>query len=370
MKRNKYNYDDFIIISSSCTITRGRNRSLIADYLRNELYFITNDYYELLNNIERKRINDILTFIDKSSISPFFDFVDFLVENEIIFFTNRLELFPKRKIGNQRYEKIKDAIVEVDIPCFNEDLFKKNIIELGALGCNDLQIRFLSEISFSQINYIIDIVNLTSINYIEIHLTYSKEFSKKRLFSLIEKYAILSHIYVYGSPKNDMVEHNIKKEKYYHLLMGNIYYIAENFDNGNCCGNISTVTMSFDQIDMHSQLKKVNGCLFKKVTIDKNGFIKNCPSIQNNFGNSQFINLIDVINTKEFVRLGLINKDKIETCKECEFRYNCTDCRAFLSNPNDIFSKPLKCGYNLDTFEWEDWSSNILKNKGSFYEHF
>jgi SPASM domain peptide maturase of grasp-with-spasm system len=367
--KNNYNYDDFIIFSSSCTLTKGKNRTLIADYLRNELYFITNEYYELLEKIDRKTINEIFKLVDKSSINSFFDFINFLVENEIIFFSENLNQFPKRKVVDETHEIIKDAIIEIDMEYFNEELFKKNILELNLLKCNDLQLRILSYISFEQLKNILNIVNLTSINYTEIHLNYSKELTRKKIFTLIEKYAIVSHVYIYGSPKNDILEFNIKKDNYYQLLLGNIYYIKDDFNDGDCCGNISLNTLSFENINTHFLLKKTNGCLYKKITIDRKGLIKNCPSIKNNFGNSNVINLIDVVSTNEFNALGLINKDNIEICKECEFRYNCTDCRAFLEEPNNILSKPLKCGYNLDTFEWEDWSNNTLKNTGKFYEN-
>jgi hypothetical protein len=36
----------------------------------------------------------------------------------------------------------------------------------------------------------------------------------------------------------------------------------------------------------------------------------------------------------------------------------CTDCRAFLMNKDDIYSKPLKCGYDPKRAEWTDWQSN------------
>jgi len=39
------------------------------------------------------------------------------------------------------------------------------------------------------------------------------------------------------------------------------------------------------------------------------------------------------------------NKDKIDVCKDCEYRYACLDCRCFRMN-EDIYSKPKKCKYN------------------------
>jgi len=64
-----------------------------------------------------------------------------------------------------------------------------------------------------------------------------------------------------------------------------------------------------------------------------------------------------------FKKYWNITKDQIETCKDCEFRYVCTDCRAYLKNPSSMFSKPLKCGYNPYKGIWEEWSDNPIKNK-------
>ena len=83
--------------------------------------------------------------------------------------------------------------------------------------------RIISDINFNQLIDILKIINSTSINYTEIHLTYSKIVNEKRLFLIIEKFAIVSHIYVYSSPKNEIVEFNINKEKYYKLLLGTLY---------------------------------------------------------------------------------------------------------------------------------------------------
>lgn len=152
MKNDKYNYNDFIVLSSSCSLTKGRNRTLIVDYLRNELYFITNDYKDLLDKIDRKTIDEALGFVDRFSRKSFFDFLGFLFENEIIFFAKSLDQFPKRKIETERHEQIKDAIIEIDINFFDEKIFKKNILELNLLRCNDLQLRILSNIDVKKNN--------------------------------------------------------------------------------------------------------------------------------------------------------------------------------------------------------------------------
>lgn len=47
------------------------------------------------------------------------------------------------------------------------------------------------------------------------------------------------------------------------------------------------------------------------------------------------------------------NKDKIEGCKDCEFRYGCFDCRPD-SNGHGLDQKPWYCSYNAKTGEWAD----------------
>ena len=49
---------------------------------------------------------------------------------------------------------------------------------------------------------------------------------------------------------------------------------------------------------------------------------------------------------------GSINKDLIDVCKDCEFRYICTDCRAYIQDKNNIYSKPAKCNYDPYNAEW------------------
>jgi len=86
------------------------------------------------------------------------------------------------------------------------------------------------------------------------------------------------------------------------------------------------------------------------------------------YGNIKDCTLKEIVNKDIFKDVWYINKDKIAVCQNCEFRYICTDCRAYIDDPQNIYSKPLKCGYDPYTCKWEDWSTNPLKyNSISFY---
>ena len=74
--------------------------------------------------------------------------------------------------------------------------------------------------------------------------------------------------------------------------------------------------------------------------------------MQTTFGHVNEVLLKDVLDLKEFKYLGNIKKDEIEICKDCEFRYICLDCRAYVENSDDIFSKPKKCNYDPYSSSW------------------
>lgn len=68
------------------------------------------------------------------------------------------------------------------------------------------------------------------------------------------------------------------------------------------------------------------------------------------------------LNLNEEIRK--FNKDKIEECSVCEFRYACFDCRAD-SLSGDFYEKPWYCTYVPAQGEWIDTDAfiNDLKNK-------
>lgn len=70
------------------------------------------------------------------------------------------------------------------------------------------------------------------------------------------------------------------------------------------------------------------------------------------FGHINKTSLKNVSLKDEFINLWSINKDQVLVCKDCEFRHICTDCRAYLKDPSDLYSKPLKCNYDPYTAQW------------------
>lgn len=344
----------YFILSASCKLVKGYTRSIIIDYSRGDLYFITHEYLELVEKIDRKKLGSASAELgDESSIVYFNEFVSFLIENEIGFLTEDAALFPKISDHvTEDYIQLQDVIIEIDAALFNKDNFIKVCRELGELKCADFQIRLLSEFDISMIESLIETVTAANANYIEIHCTYNEKITKEALHNLIQDYTLLSKIFLYSSPQAEIYPVINEIPDYHPIILGEAYFIDYSFDNGNCCGIINHENLNFTSFYLHNKLKKKNGCLDKKISIDKFGNIKNCPSMPVSYGSTTDISLRKVLEDKVFTGYWNISKDQISTCRICEFRYNCTDCRAFIENPDDIYSKPSKCSYNPLTGEW------------------
>ena len=128
------------------------------------------------------------------------------------------------------------------------------------------------------------------------------------------------------------------------------------------CGVVSSNYFS-PNVKTFTESLAYNSCLHGKISVDVNGIIKNCPSMKEGFGYVEKIRLEDALNARTFKQLWVVTKDQIDVCKDCEFRYVCTDCRAYVEEPEDPLSKPLKCGYDPYSSTWDDWRKNPLKQK-------
>lgn len=133
--------------------------------------------------------------------------------------------------------------------------------------------------------------------------------------------------------------------------MGNLIYLKEDIPSEAHCGNISPNNF-MQNLKMFSESQKYNTCLNRKISLDINGEIKNCPSMTKGYGSIKNTTLEEALIKPGFKDMRYIHKDQIEICKDCEFRHICTDCRAYIQDPNNIYSKPAKCSYDPYTATW------------------
>ena len=103
-----------------------------------------------------------------------------------------------------------------------------------------------------------------------------------------------------------------------------------------------------------SRNRKWNSCWFGKFAVTSNGDIIPCifarDQICGNVKNDRESKLRD-----NLLKLWGITKDDIDTCKDCEFRYACDDCRPLSSNGDcGVYSKYPRCTYDPYSCEWKN----------------
>lgn len=96
-----------------------------------------------------------------------------------------------------------------------------------------------------------------------------------------------------------------------------------------------------------------NSCWSGTIAITSNGNVLPCTFAREQIaGNIRTHSLSEIINGRmqDFWRLS---KDHVETCKDCEYRYFCHDCRPWAySNSGNLYAKSPMCTYNPYDGEW------------------
>ena len=348
-----------------CILVKGARRSAICDLQKQKVDFIPNTLYEILIHDDIFTIKNIKNDFEKKYHNTIDEYFEFLFKNDYIFTRDEdeLECFPKIDLSWKRPEIITNAIIDIDI---NENTvstlnFKNISIQLDELGCKALQFRFWAFAELQDIDTILAFFTESRLKHIDIILPYSDYYEDN--ISAFDKMCQINQriqfITFYKSPfaciKNiDSIE------------KAAFIYTTGNYSSHLACGNVIRDDF-FSNMYLFTEAQKHNTCLNRKISIDTEGYIRNCPSMPEHYGNIKDMTLQEAMKHPDFKKYWFINKDQIEVCKDCEFRYICTDCRAYREDPENLLSKPLKCGYNPYTCEWEEWSTNPLKQKAIDY---
>jgi len=354
---------NYFIWSESVKLVKGAARSLVIDYGRGEVYFLPNDYFALVHLLNRKKLAEAEQWIDAASKPEFDRFIQSMLDLELAFLTTDPDSFPVMEAAVPEPFRVQDAIIELDITNFSSERFGKICAELDALCCLDIQLRLLSDFNHTLLNECLEVIQHTGINYAEVHCASYKNPDYAPLLDLLGRYAVLNHIFIYGQHEARIHTHTIEAPGRYPVTLGDIYLLNYDYNEGQCCGIINYDNLSFTRITDYYKLTTRNGCLDKKISIDSRGNIKNCPSMPATYGNVDSVSLASVMADRQFLQYGGIHKDQITVCRDCEFRYNCTDCRAFISDPGDLYSKPLKCDYNPYTATWGNKEMQLVRNE-------
>jgi len=113
------------------------------------------------------------------------------------------------------------------------------------------------------------------------------------------------------------------------------------------------------------QAKQCHTCLAGKIAVTASGDVIPCIFARNQVcGNILAAPLAEVLNGQLLKQCWHTTKDHVEKCKDCEYRYACSDCRPLAqgSDPQKRWlACSVGCSYNPYTGKWDDAGSNNTK---------
>lgn len=344
-------------------MTKGIKNSIIFDFNTGFLQLIPKTLFDLLAD-EKQNYSLLRKQLDNDGLKTLEDYLDFIIDNNLgCMISSKKELinFQVESDFKETHSGIDYFILDIN----NSKILNDSLIQqIYDLKIKYLQIRCLENLTSDEIADVISkmkVFNHSDINEISIIAKYCSQlisFIKKNHYSISDKFL-------------NFIMHSSEIEDFQVFGYTYLTMIKNKIKIPLSCGVVTLKNLTLNR-SFYLESQCHSSCLYKKISIDTNGNIKNCPSMPQSFGNIADVTLEQAIDHVDFRKYWNLTKDRIEVCKDCEFRYICTDCRAYTekshqNNEGLDVSKPLKCGYDPYSGEWEDWSTNPLKQKAKQY---
>lgn len=324
----RFNREHILKLYPNVIPVKGYNRSLLMDLLNGTPYLVPNDLVDYLEQNPGTVVEEYEQFVIGNELGIKID-----AEFERCLTPFPTDYYPTSQINN--------AILELDKhSTWN---IAGVLDQLDRLGTQFLEVRFLDYSScVRNLSFLQKYTNETTIEFIQILVPFSSDLQHFLNTVLSERFFRLGTIVVYNASSGFELN-----DPGYNLMFTRQESVSHEY-----CGTISIDSFTVNT-QAYARNRNYNSCLAYKISIDKNGFICNCPSIGIRYGHSDSVVLSDVLEIEEFRSKWELTKDKLLVCSVCEFRWICSDCRAFTWDDLEN-GKPAKCGYNPFISLWSD----------------
>lgn len=356
--------ENVFMMFADCIPVKGAARSAIYDLSRRKLVSFASRFLPLIEQLAGRSLEEACAALStEAERKTLRNLVDYLLANELGTWTRNPAAFPPISRQRTASARIHDAIV--DVRAIKHD-FVAIFAELDALGCKYVQIRAYSPLlSLQDLDALAIEALHKSILGLELLIPHDElVYPDERLLELMDRRRIISRLVVHTAPV-DRVLASSPDEAPGAPNGRVIRYIQERVPDAAHCGTINSRNLSVPTTTLFTELLAHNGCLNRKIAIDELGQIKGCPAMAHVAGQFGKTSLAEAAASREITRWWDVAKDGIEVCKDCEFRYVCTDCRAHLSDPANPLSKPAKCSYDPYTGRWLDVASHERATAGN-----
>ncbi|HSU12856.1 grasp-with-spasm system SPASM domain peptide maturase [Longimicrobium sp.] len=331
---------------AGCVPVRGARRSSICDLQRGKLHLIPNGLYEIVTEHRDRTVPELEAMYGPECSETLQEYFTFLLGNDLGFWCDDPEAFPDLDLSWDRPERVTNAIIDCGAGSAHdwESLFG----QLDELGCKALQLRFFVPIALAELDAVLGLLHGTRARSVELLLPWSGEWTREELRATVFPHQRVSGVVVHSAPMDGVDEGRPGDAV--------IRYRDEVMDSHAHCGQVHPAYFAVT-LGAFTEATGFNSCLNRKLSVDERGEIRNCPSMPRTFGNAAGTPLAAALAAPGFRDPWSVTKDQVETCRDCEFRYVCTDCRAFTRESAERHAKPSRCTYDPYAAKWDASSS-------------
>lgn len=342
---------DYFRIFTNCRISKGFTRSIIADTQRQHAEFIPNSLAEVIEKLNRKAsLSSLYKEYGADNAEALTEYLTFLEKEQYGFYCSREEfdLFPEMDLAYHNPSLLTNIIIEFS----PEQLSSLPTIvqQLDLLGCKDVALVCYDSLTAADFAFIGRCFDHSIVKSVELISKYSDLASESFLSKTSMTFERLTSLVFHSAPEHREISWD-------NTILCDVSFTTVEFKSFSFCGGVN---LEYFNVNLPKVLEATNhnSCLHKKIAIDIQGNIKNCPAMSHSYGNIKEVSLGEALNHPSFKQYWNLTKDHTEVCKDCEFRIICTDCRAYTqgthTNENGLdSSKPLKCGYDPYTGTWQ-----------------
>ncbi len=322
-------------ISKDCFVVRG--------YLRSAIYDTRRQAYSLIDN---GNADELPAFVGKSEayvrehMNP--ELLQFLLDQEFAYFwpAGLLQQFTDISLACHHPFPLDNAILEgTGLRVFEA---------LGWLlkaGCRHFLIILHGAVSLEALDTYLANVHFGTIPTLDLYLDKLTGATTKKTKDFIHKYSFVASICI----------HNASRDQFF---IENQIPVAITKKPMSNLAPVKSPDVFFTNLQLFIESKHHNPYFHRKIYVGRNGEIRNAPDDPRIFGNINDIvraeQIVQIVEDPDFQRYWDINKDKIDVCRDCEFRYMCVDARLPVQRADGSWYFSAECEYNPYICKWED----------------
>lgn len=306
------------MLYSNCIPVRGISESIICDVERRAFLPVVNELFEILE--KNQDLSLPVSLLKKhyknkydNGIDAFFNYLEKLGYG---FYTDEPENFPSLSMEWEVPFKLTNAVITVSRSSFN--ISKDAVRDIVSIGCLAIELIFYDDTSIDEIVEFIGLIKNSKTSCVHLCFKWNINIRNEEIISLFSGNMMIGKIIIHSSTEDHFVPGEFPSN------MKNIIQQTRKHPVDLLIPNCSKHGLVLN-ISSFIEANSYNLGLNKRICIDINGDVKNDFSHTKVFGNINDQQICDIVNRTELCYLWNINKNLVEKCKDCQYRYMCVD---------------------------------------------